>query len=274
MKSTEPLIAKPFAIAGTEIRQNPFLSIVMLVVSLLVGGSAVTGFFVNRKINELSKPIEWGAEMAILPKGVTLSSFAETLGNGETPLLIPEALYDSTLAITGNALKLTAVLPADVEGEKFLMVKGTPIPALGWGKFKTRDWSPQTIYSTPEWGTKVAAAMFASGSRENLRKLKDLIDRKTIAQAYWIAESQRADIEKQEHLFNLALMIEIILSASLVTSIVLAASWLFQNHQSTRRCLKDIGLTDFELTKVWVSLAILLLVIPIAIGSVIAIQFH
>jgi hypothetical protein len=252
----------------TELKQNLKLSLNLSFVSLLLGISISLGFQANHKINELVRPVHWGAEMAIIPKGFTLNQLAENLRKGEAPVLLPEAMFDTTVDMTKGILRMSAVLPGVGASGTYLMVRGESILDLSWTGLPVQPWIPQTLYSTSDWGTKVIAAAFASGSHENLARLKDLVDRKTVGQAFWIDDVQKAELEQQRELSHLASGIEAIIVVSLLLSIFLAASWLRANHLSTQVCLTDIGYTRFELRKLQALMILILLVLPLLIGFI------
>lgn len=251
----------------TELRQNAKLTVTLLAVSLTLGASAHFAIELNSEIQKLVRPEHWAADMAILPKGITLSTLATELRTGAVKEYLPEALFHSTVDITQGEVRLSAVLPVhEADGGIAIATQGDRrFNFAGWG-VRVVDWREQKEHGTPEWGSKVIAAAFASGSTPMLEKLKELIDRKTVAQAVWIDEAQRASLELQNTLSSLAGALEMVLLSSLIVSLALAGSLLFQRHQETQRCLRDLGWSRGARAVVLFGLAVTLLLIPLGAG--------
>jgi hypothetical protein len=258
-----------FQIFLIEIKQNLKFSLTLSAVAFLLGISLNLILQANKKIDDLARPIDWGAQMAILPKGVNLDQFADQLKKGKVKALLPEAMYETTVGLSHGSFQLCSVLPGQDRNGIFLMVQGDPIVNLGWTKQRISGWQPQQLYSTPDWGTRVIAAAFARGPNENLEKLKELIDRKTVAQAIWIDDVHSDKIERQTQYSYLASIVEVIVILALFLSIFLSASWLHQIHKSTQVTLRDLGYSKTELRNLLFLMAFFLLLIPAVIGFVI-----
>lgn len=255
-------------VALTEIRQNVKLTVTLVFVSLLLGVSIAMVRQVERKIASLALPIRWGAELAIIPKGLTLDQLAENLKLGRAPALLPLAMFETTVGLTRGNVQMSAVLPGHDASGVFLMTRGDSKLNLDWAPLRLRSWAEQTEFSTPDWSTNVISAAFASGHRENLLKLKDLIDRKTVAQAFMIEDAQAQAREKQNQISHLAAVTEGLVIFTLLLAFYLAGSWLLQNHRATQITLFDMGFTSMNLLSVKIVLLALLVVFPLIIGLV------
>ncbi|CAN5515834.1 hypothetical protein BH10BDE1_BH10BDE1_14040 [soil metagenome] len=253
-------------VALTEIRQNLKLTATLVIVSLLLGISIAMVRQVERKVASLALPIRWGAELAIIPKGLTLNQLAENLKVGQAPALLPLAMFETTVDLTRGNVQMSAVLPGHDSGGAFLMTRGDSKLNLDWAPLPQRPWAVQSEFSTPDWSTNVIAAAFASGTRDNLLKLKDLIDRKTVAQAFMIEDSQAQAREKQNQISHLAAVTEGLVIFTLLLGFYLAGSWLLENHGATQITLFNMGFTSINLLSVKIVLLALLVVVPLIIG--------
>jgi hypothetical protein len=254
------------AISLVEIRQNLKLAVTLIVVSLLLGLSISMVVQVEQKVSSLAVPIRWGAELAIIPKGLSLDQVAENMKLGRAPALLPLAMFDTTVDLTRGRVQMTAVLPGHSGDGAYLMTRGNSALNLDWSALPIRPWQPQKEFSTTDWGPNVIAAAFASGSHENLLKLKDLIDRKTVAQAFLIEETQAQARAKQSQISHLAGITEAIVIFTLLLAFYLAGSWLLENHRSTQISLQNMGFTRGALTVIQIQLLAMLVALPIVIG--------
>lgn len=255
-----------FQVALTELRQNKKLATALAAVALLLGVSLHLMVIADTAIKNLVNPVRWGADLAILPKGVTLPMLASELRTNKIENFLPEALFHTTVGMTQGRLRMTAVLPGNDDGHVIVRTLGDPsVNFAGWG-LDLREWAEQSEHGTKEWDHKVIAAAFASGSSADLAQLKEVIDRKTVAQAVWVDSAQKAELSLQGNLSDLAILLDSLLLSALGLSLALAGFLFHQRHRETQRCLIDLGWSKGRRRNLQLVLLVTLLIFPMVIG--------
>lgn len=179
-------------ILKTEIRQSRWFFLIAGTVALISGISLGVGFYYSQQILQMTSLGDWNAELVILPKGLSLLDLQEEITSGISRSFLPEAIFDTTVSLTNGQMVLGAVLALQEQGEPFLLQKGEALGLVSeTTSTRARPWREQTTYSTPEWGSHVISAFFAKGSRADLVRLKELVDRKTVGQALWVSAEKK-----------------------------------------------------------------------------------
>lgn len=254
-------------ILKTEIRQGRAQFLLVTLISFLLGVSVHLATRAEQKISDIAIKVDWNADLAILPKGVNLEDFRKELISAHTSDFIPEALFDTTVGLSEGQFRLSAVLAiTDADGSR-IMQKGSDL-GLDWlkGRQKISAWQPQTLYQTPEWGTKLLSGFFASGTQAAMQSLKQLIDKKTVAQAIWIQRQQEQNDQTQDELKLALAIFSGVLLLMAVLSFTSILIWLKIRLSNTFRVMDEIG---FRTQSQWIimsGMAILFALIPAFIG--------
>jgi hypothetical protein len=173
--------------------------------ALVAGASAAFAARTQARLSEQLNPPTWGASVALLPKGVTLEALNEDLQRGHARALLPKALFETINAqiadeqarrgLAQPSLSLFAVLPSE---KAATMVLGKlPENSKPWSTVRSMQWQAAAgANSTPEWGTQVVEAIFATGAKDAALSLKQLADRRTVAQAFLIDEEVQSERTK------------------------------------------------------------------------------
>lgn len=257
-------------ILQTEVKQGRWNFVLIMLISFLLGVSGQLAARAQQKISDIAIQEAWNADLAILPKGVSLEDFRKELVLARTTDFIPEALFDTTVGLSEGRFRLSAVLAlTDADGSR-IMQKGDNF-GLDWlkGQQKVVPWQPQSMYQTPEWGTKLLTGFFASGSMEAMQSLKQLIDKKTVAQAIWIQKQQQQSAQTQEEL-KLALAVfggVLVLMAVLSFTSILV--WLKIRVSNTFKVMDEIGFRTQSQWAVLVGITVLFVLVPAVTGFLI-----
>ena len=259
---------KPMTIVWTETKRHLKLTFALIVTGLCLGAGSHFAILVQDAIRNFAKPVPWNVDLAILPKGVGLDDLAQEILSGHSKAVIPEVMFETTRDIVKDALEMNAIMvttgPEGVE----VLSKSKNALGVNWalGQVQIKPWREQHEVATEEWGDHVIVAAFARGNEQNIYKLKDLIDRKTVAQAYRIADVNESVRHKSEQLGKLATLVDLILGVALAIAIWLAVSWLYTNHLETRTALKDLGFGGLFINAVTGVLMLSLTLLPFVVG--------
>lgn len=254
-------------ILRTEVKQGRWNFVLVTLISFLLGVSVHLAVRAQQKISDIAIREIWNADLAILPKGVNLEDFRKELISAHTTDFIPEALFDTTVGLSEGQFRLSAVLAlTDTDGSR-IMQKGADI-GLDWLKDRQKitPWQPQTVYQTPEWGNKLLSGFFASGPVAAMQNLKQLIDKKTVAQAIWIQKQQEQNDRTQDELKLALAVFSGVLLLMAVLSFTSILIWLKIRLSNTFKVMDEIGFrTDAQWT-VLAGMVILFALIPAFVG--------
>lgn len=252
-----------------EIRQNRFYLVALFLVSICFGASLMLTAGSAKKIALLSTHETWNTDLVILPKGISLEDFRKEILSGQTQALLPEAMFNTTVELAQSQFKLGAILPLrDAQQKPMILVKGDHL-GLSWlpPLITQQNWAPQTAYQTPEWGTHVIAGFFASGPENMMKNLKDLIDRKTVGQAYWIKEQEAKDQELQMQLFAALKQFTLLAGTLGILGFLSLLSWLYSRLKESFLVLREIGISHSLCRGVFLCLVSLFIALPISLGA-------
>lgn len=255
----------------TELKQNKFHFVLAACISLLLGVSASLTMSANQRIAALVIPVQWHADLVVVPKGISLRDFERELLNGESSAFLPEALFDTTVGLAKGQFSLTAVLAIHDSSGPHLQIKsnGDPI-GVNWLKGRTRieNWSDQNIYETPEWGHKLITGFIAAGSFQEMEELKKLINSKTVAQAIVLSEQQSRDEENQSELQTALYIYTGILVSLIVLSLSSLFLWVRVRLSNTLLVLDESGFEKQAMILLIVGLIVIVNVAPMFIGVI------
>jgi hypothetical protein len=253
----------------TEVKQGISYFLILFLTSLVLGISTSLDLKAERKIAEISSEEDWGADLAVIPKGMSLIEFKRELLSGKTTAFLPEALFDTTLSLSKGQFEATAVLAiTDSQGTR-VMAKGD-IDKTGtyWLKEKqtVTSWQDQDTYSTPEWKNKVIAGIFFRGPEPAIKGLKELIDRRTVAQAINIQNQIQLDQETREQLQKALTVYSGVMIALIALSLVLIYLWLKSRISSSLKIFDEIGFSNLNAKFFVLGLLALFVILPVALG--------
>lgn len=259
----------------TEFLQNKVFFLLTVLTSLFLGICAVQGKFAIDKIESLSVHEKWNADVVVLPKGMALADLKQEILTGSPTLFLPEALFDSTRDLIKNQFSLSAILPIKNDGKVEVLHKGDNL-GLGWldSSIEIVPWQDQAQYQTNEWNTRVVAALFASGPKEVMKSFKDLIDRKTIGQAFIIEdEMAKGQAQHDDMLFYLRLVSVLILS--LFVSVIFLLAYLLRNRlKNVYEILRNHGYQKQVQQKLNTLVFVLFILGPLMIGMILSFPFN
>lgn len=193
MKLMTKSLNKSIHAAALEFKQSFTYWFFLILICFLTGFSIDQAQISLTKVFDLIHIEPWQADLVILPKGISLEDFRKELLSGKTKAFIPEILYQTTLGLSQNLFQLQAVLPIESSSGVTILNEG---PQFGtkWlpGSIRLVDWNEDLIsVSHSVWQKKLLAGIFAKGDLEQMQKLKDLIDQRTVAQAFFIQDEQQ-----------------------------------------------------------------------------------
>lgn len=263
-----------FKIVLFEVRQNFFMAAMFFCFSFSFGFLSVMAIEQIQKINDMIKSVDWSADLAIVPKGVSLTDLQHELESGKSDALLPLAIYETTSGLAKGQFQLSAVLATSENEKPFLSYLGEQ--GLGWAwlekNISSRPYGDQNKYSTAEWGTKVISAFFAKGSPTAMASLKDLIDRRTVAQAIWIESAAKRDREAKANLQSSLGFLIFILAVLFGFGFLSSGRWIFEKLKQTFLVLNEIGYSLAERNQIALLYFLLILILPFAIGAVLQLQ--
>lgn len=127
-------------------------------------------------------------------------------------------------------------------------------------------WTAQTIYRTAEWNNKVIAGFFATGPAQAIQKLKELIDKRTVAQAILIHQQEVHDQETQQRFENAFFLYSGIQFVLILLSILSLFLWLKFRLMNTWQVLTELGVMQKSLITILFVLMMALILVPAMTG--------
>lgn len=260
-----------FRILKIEFIQSYTYYLTTVFVSFILGISITIINNTSEKIISLTSHEHWNADLVALPKSVKLSDLKQELLNGQTTEFLPEALFDTTVSLFKDNIELSAVLAYTKDNKIQTMVKSNTSNIYQGLSWLTRDvvispWTEQVIYSNPEWSNHVITAFFASGKKEHIAKLKDLINKKTVAQAIITENEEQKEKQTQNELNHLLILTSTLFFALILFSIYLLYRILNDRLVNLFLIVEEIGFTKKFKIKMLTILFLFSTVLPILIG--------
>ena len=201
-------------LVAIDFRRQWITYLVLSLTAAIIGVSVLEAIRVQSHLANLLRPPKWGAAVALLPKGVTLTDLNEDLRMGHARAVLPKVLFESLKAqvledqsrkgAPRPSLEFFAVLPAkSSEGQVQVMTLGVlPTGEEPWNGVVSKEWRPSPEAATAEWGEQVIEGIFATTSMEIASRLKSMADRRTVAQGVLIQEETEAQRIKAEQMLG------------------------------------------------------------------------
>lgn len=261
-------------IALIEMKQNLFMIAMLVSFAFAFGFLGVVASEQIYRINQMFTMTDWNADLAIVPKGISLSDLKVELQTGKSDSLLPLAIYETTSDLAKGQFKLSAALATSQNSKPLVMFLGERSLGMKWlPNEQVKLYEPQSEYSTAEWGTKVISAFFASGSLAQMQSLKDLVDRRTVAQALWVDKQTKKDFELQKQLQDSLYMVVFILLILFGFGFLSSGRWLIERLKESFVVLTELGFTKKEKAQILAALFCLALLLPFAAGAVFQLWF-
>jgi hypothetical protein len=262
---------KTVTLLRTELLQNSVQWLAVAAACLVLGLVLRVALGIESQLSALTEVRDWNADLVVVPKGVTLKALEREILLGETSTLLPRALFETTQGLAQGQLELQAILPEKINGTPRLLAWGTPRLGTAWISDSRIARDQKSVkYATPEWGSSVIAAFFAKGSPQAMVSLKDLIDRKSVAQAFFLSE-QIAEERLLKEKIDRALVLAVTVFTVLFTSLALVSFvWLRQSFSQIRGVLFEIGYARGHILRLQLLIACALIAIPALVGFLLA----
>ncbi|MGZ3803209.1 MAG: hypothetical protein ACXVB4_03295 [Pseudobdellovibrionaceae bacterium] len=251
----------------TEIKQNKYFFILLAATALLLGFFLGFGYESFKKIEAFGSIDQWDADIVVLPKGITLADLKTEILSGQTTAFLPEALFKTTQEMAKGQFQLGAILSLRENDKPVLFQEGESL-GITWLKDQINIVSAheQSIYSTPEWGHKVLSAFFASGPHIMMKNFKDLIDRKSVGQAFWVNEAREKAQALHRQFFSALTTVGAIILLLALGTFLLLFRWLRDRVGNTFEILDELGFERQVKAKILLSIFTSFLVVPFLIG--------
>lgn len=278
-----------FKIVLTEFFRDFHNSVSTILFSVIVGFIICFVVDTSSYLNKIFASPRWNIDMLILPKGITPEHAAVSITKGTADGLIPLALF-TTLSQqiqsshdqnTGASLKILGFIPyINSQGSSEVAVTDNELKNFQginqnsfWANFtftdlklKRQEFQPSSDYRTPEWGDQVLMGIIANGDPTELNNLKNLIDRKTIAQAFYVG-SENSDthlklIKLEKGLFITTGFIFI----STILGLLLALKNMKNKMSILELVLSELKYNKFIIKKVKFLQVLLVIILPILLG--------
>ncbi len=260
-------------IIETEIGQNRRQTVVLIFISLLLGVLFTMAIKAEIKIQSLFAIDQWAADVIVLPKAVSLADFKADLAKGYGRAFLPEAMFDSTVGFAEGKFPMLALMPVGGKASPKVMVKGqrnlihdglipTTVPIEAW--------HDQKESSTAEWGNKLIFGFLASGSDQYMRSLKDLVDKRTVGQAFLIKDQIKEDSERKAQLETALLIYSFLLIILIGFTFFSTYTWIKIRITNTFLVLDEMGFSKKVRFQIISVLFIGLVMVPFILGLTMA----
>lgn len=232
-------------------------------------------------VKTIYKPEKWNADMILLPKSVTPEIALQSFIEGKPASLMPINLFKTLRSQSPNDLKLLAVIPyknkngkatiATFGDDKIFFEENKAHSALQ--SFDFTDYNlekpqffPREWYSTEEWKDDVILGILVKGSKEELDHLKILIDRKTVAQAFYLLPGATSAEEKFIKLQTAIHVLSFIIIFSTIAGLFINYSRLRQERNKIFLVLRELKSEKKFIILYGLTQIIFLVLVPILIG--------
>lgn len=263
---------------------------------MTLGFILITSIHFKNYLELVFTPEPWGAGLIILPKGLTPEQARKNILSGKPDGLLPQALYETLLTQIQDeqkkqgsekfSVQLMALVPFNTKPDQpaigvldlnlakafFESHKSflSHLPLEDWNT-KKLDYVYDENYHTAEWGQKTLFAILANGSNEHLKQLNTLINRRTVAEAFYV------DDEHSDSFLKLAKLKS---SLNFLTGLILLLTFLglllsFEILNSYRKnislILKELKISEPVRIKFYFMQILFLTAIPTSVGLLVGI---
>lgn len=234
----------------TEVRRSFKLNLVLFFCFFTLGFAVTSMLVIQKQLEALFSPVVWDADLVILPKGVSLEGLQRSLLIGQAEDLIPLALFQTLQTQTVHApLRMLAFIPFKENGQVKLGYEGSTLD-FPWvhdeSIWRSLELSPRQdleMYQTEEWGAKVLAGVLVRGPKTALKNLKKLIDRRTIAQAWYVNAEMSDERVRMDQLRHGMKALTGLIVVCLTPGLILAGVIVRDRLQNLLIVLQELGNT-------------------------------
>ncbi len=285
-----------FSFFITEFRRTVHVCIALILFCFIAGFVFFSAVEMSDYLSHLFEDINIGVDMIILPKGITPESMQKSLINGQPEALMPIALFEtlqkqiedevSHKNLPKAPLAVLAVLPYHNEQGKIEIAKVgdesfiRDVDKTVWANYKFKNlvevknlFQPPEVYATEEWSDKTIFSILASGNKEALGNLKKLIDRRTIAQAYYLDPGRSDNALKLQKLKTGLQTLSGIILISLLLGIIISFQKLHVQRKLIFQSFDEMQKGEKIKLYFYLYQLILLLLIPVLSGIITSQQF-
>ena len=293
-KSLQPM---PFNYFIIDFKRSLKHYTALIILCFVFGFIFTSAMVFNNQLAELYKPVEWGADLLVLPKGLSPEVAQKNILNGEPTALIPEALFESLQSqvldeqkrknLSEPSLQMAALIPYRSSDQKIkLAVSGSSKNIFNdnnntfLSAYEKTDlqqvqsqFSFLPAYQTPEWKDKVIFLILVKGKTEALQSLKTLVDRRTVAEAFFVNSSSASEqMIKYQKLLNIIFYLAGIFMLVLSIGLYLAFQILLENRKIIFENFNELSLPRAYRWKFIFYQICFLIIIPIIVGLLTAHQ--
>jgi hypothetical protein len=260
----------------TECRRSLKLNLVLFFSLVLLGFTLSSMLIVKKQIEALVRPVNWDADIIILPKGVSLDGLHRSLLTGKAEGLIPLALFETLeKQAASSPLQVLGFIPYAADSKVKIGIEGarSEFPFRDgaiWNAHEITARKDLEIYNTPEWGPRTLGGILARGPKVALESLKNLIDRKTIAQAWYVNSEMSDDAIRAGRLREGLDVLTLLIGLSLAPGLILSALLVRARFRSIFVVLNELGLRKNILINTLVLQGLVFLVTPLVVGILIS----
>lgn len=248
-----------------ELRRSLKITFTLILCSLLLGFTLSSALQLKKYMETLFVPVSWGAGLVVVPKGISLEGLHRSLIHGEPEGLIPMALFETLQGQINDekflrhlpvpSLKILGFIPYKKAsrtnlafvGDKDAYFSNLNGPSI-WNQFSFEPWTAQSSefvsragYQTPEWGNRVLMGILAQGEPGPLQKLKELIDRKTIAQGMIVRPGETEEDHRMDQLGKSLYALVILIGFCLLPGLLLSILILQERRSIIYTVMQELG---------------------------------
>ena len=283
----------PFRIFITEVRRTWGTCCSLILLCFLSGAVFLTSVQLSKYLATLFQEINLGVDMVILPKAITPESMQKSLIKGEPEALMPVALFETlqSQAVSETQRKsldqppvdLLAIVPFHTEDGAAAVAKIGDISMIrdkektSWSGYSFKELAdvhdkltPKDSYYTDEWKDKTIFGILVNAAPETLGRLKLLIDRRTIAQAYILKPGESESHQKLEKLKSGLQYLTGIIIFSILLGVIISFQKLHVQRDIIFRCLSELGRLENIKIKIYLLQIGLLVLAPLILGLIVA----
>ncbi len=276
-----------------EAKRSLKMTLTLILCSILFGFTLTSMLGLKNYIEALFTPVQWGANLVIAPKGVSLEGIHRSVLRGEPEGLIPIALFETLQSQIleeqalrhrpSPSLKVLGLIPYQDHdgkiqvaylGDKESFFSASPDPSL-WNQISFKPWVSTSSeflnrpgYQTPEWGSRVLMGILAKGDSGPIERLKELIDRKTIAQGFRVTVGQTDADHRVDQLGKSLYALVALISGCLIPGLFLAMLILRERRFLIFDVMNELGWKSTSSTQLMLLQSLFLILGPAILGII------
>lgn len=283
----------PIKIFLVELRRTWVTCSALFLLCFLSGAVFLTSINLSKYLASLFQEVNVGVDMIILPKAITPESMQKSLIKGQPEALMPVSLFETLQnqavsetqrkSLNEPPVQLLAIVPFKNEQGLAAVAKIGDVSMIrnkdktSWAPFEFKELdavkqqlTPKNLYYTDEWKDKTIFGILVNAEPEVLARLKLLIDRRTIAQAYILTPGHSDTHQKLEKLKSGLLYLTEVIVFSILIGIIISFQKLHVQRDIIFRCLKELGHKRNLEIKFYLLQIGFLIVLPLILGMSLA----